>query len=273
MSSRYEKLFAALKAKNEGAFVPFMVIGEPTIDESFEIIDEMVKNGADALELGIPFSDPGADGPVIMDADRRALQNGANTVNCFETIRRIREKYPELPIGLLMYINLVYRPGIENFFKMAKDAGVDSVLIADVPVEMYESDGLPWKKSADENGIDLIFIAPPNATNEALEKIAKYSKGYIYLVSRTGVTGANKAAGHPVTAVVDFLKSHTDVPSLLGFGISTPEQVKEAIANGAAGAITGSALVKIIEDNLNDLATAKKLIGEKVASLKAATKK
>lgn len=270
--TRYEKLFANLKAKNEGAFVPFAVLGEPTVDISFEILDTYIKNGADALELGIPFSDPGADGPVIMNADRRALENGANTLNSFATIKKIREKYPDTPIGLLMYINLVYRPGIENFFKMAHDAGVDSVLIADVPVEMFESDNLPWAKAAQENNIDLIFIAPPNATEEALVKIAKYSKGYIYLVSRTGVTGANKQAGHPVTHVVEFLKQHTDVPALLGFGISTPEHVKDALANGVSGAITGSALVKIVEENLDDKETMLKLIAEKVKALKEATK-
>ena len=112
--SRYQKLFETLKAKNEGAFVPFAVLGEPTLEDSFDVIDTMVQNGADALELGIPFSDPGADGPVIMTADRRALQNGANTPKCFEIVKRLRDKYPELPIGLLMYINLVYAPGIEN---------------------------------------------------------------------------------------------------------------------------------------------------------------
>lgn len=270
--SRYQKLFETLKAKNEGAFVPFAVLGEPTLEDSFEIIDTMVKNGADALELGIPFSDPGADGPVIMNADRRALQNGANTPKCFEIVKRIRDRYPDLPIGMLMYINLVYCPGIETFFKMAKEAGVDSVLIADVPVEMFETDGLPWKKAADENGIDLIFIAPPNATDEALEKIAKYSQGYIYLVSRTGVTGANKQAGHPISHVVNFLKSHNAVPALLGFGISTPEQVKEALEHGAAGAITGSAIVKIVEENLDHKEKMLELVAAKVKELKAGTK-
>lgn len=270
--TRYEKMFATLKAKNEGAFVPFAVLGEPTVDISFEILDTYVQNGADALELGIPFSDPGADGPVIMNADRRALENGANTINSFATIKKIRDKYPDLPIGLLMYINLVYRPGIENFFRMAKEAGVDSILIADVPVEMLETDHLPWEKAAEDNGIDLIFIAPPNATDEELVKIAKYSKGYIYLVSRTGVTGANKKAGHPVSHVVDFLKKHTKVPPLLGFGISTPEDVKEALKSGVAGAISGSVLVKIVEDNLDDKQHMLSLIADKVRSLKNATK-
>ena len=245
--SRYQKLFETLKAKNEGAFVPFAVLGEPTLEDSFDVIDTMVQNGADALELGIPFSDPGADGPVIMTADRRALQNGANTPKCFEIVKRLRDKYPDLPIGLLMYINLVYAPGIENFFKMAADAGVDSVLIADVPVEMFESDGLPWKSAAEANGIDLIFIAPPNATDEALAKIAKYSRGYIYLVSRSGVTGAGNKAGHP-------------------------EQVRDAIRNGTSGAITGSALVNIVEENLDNKAVMLEKIAQKVRELKAGTR-
>ena len=270
--SRYQKLFETLKAKNEGAFVPFAVLGEPTLEDSFDVIDTMVQNGADALELGIPFSDPGADGPVIMTADRRALQNGANTPKCFEIVKRLRDKYPDLPIGLLMYINLVYAPGIENFFKMAADAGVDSVLIADVPVEMFESDGLPWKSAAESNGIDLIFIAPPNATDEALAKIAKYSRGYIYLVSRSGVTGAGNKAGHPIAHVVKFLGDHNAVPTLLGFGISTGEQVRDAIRNGTSGAITGSALVNIVEENLDNKAVMLEKIAQKVRELKAGTR-
>lgn len=270
--SRYEKLFEKLKANNEGAFVPFAVLGHPTLEDSFDILDTYIQSGADALEVGIPFSDPGADGPVIMTADRRALQNGANTPKCFEIIRRIREKHPDTPIGMLMYINLVYRPGIENFFKMAREAGVDSVLVADVPVEMFETDGLPWKSAAAENGIDLIFIAPPNASDEQVKKIAKYSQGYVYLVSRKGVTGAGQQAGHPVARVVNMLKEMNAVPAMLGFGISQPEHVKEAISNGAAGAITGSALVKIIEDNLDDKAKMLELLAEKVRSLKAATR-
>ncbi len=270
--SRYAQLFEKLKAKNEGAFVPFAVLGHPTVEDSFDVLDTYLKNGADALEVGIPFSDPGADGPVIMTADRRALRNGANTPKCFGIIKKLREKYPDTPIGLLMYINLVYRPGIENFFKMAADAGVDSVLIADVPVEMFETDGLPWAKAAADNKIDLIFIAPPNATDEQLRKIAKYSQGYIYLVSRTGVTGANQTAGHPIAHVVNMLKEMNAVPPMLGFGISQPEHVRDAIKNGAAGVITGSALVKIIEENIDDREKMLSILGEKVRSLKKATK-
>ena len=270
--SRYEKLFEKLKDKNEGAFVPFAVLGHPTLEDSEKILDTYIESGADALEVGIPFSDPGADGPVIMTADRRALNNGANTPRCFEIVRKIRAKHPDTPIGMLMYINLVYRPGIENFFGMAAEAGVDSVLIADVPVEMFESDGLPWAKAAEENGIDLIFIAPPNASDDEVRKIARYSKGYIYLVSRTGVTGAGQEAGHPVARVVNMLKEMKAPPAMLGFGISQPEHVREAIKHGAAGAITGSALVKIIEENLDDKEKMLSLLREKVSSLKAATR-
>lgn len=269
--SRYEKMFDELKAKNQGAFVPFAVIGEPTLDDSFDIIDTLIQNGADALELGIPFSDPGADGPVIMNADRRALQNGANTPKCFDIIKRIRTKHPNIPIGLLMYINLVYKPGIENFFAMAKDAGVDSVLIADVPIEMYENDNLPWAEAAKKNNIDLIFIAPPNSDEKTLEKIAKYSRGYIYLVSRTGVTGADNKAGNPIKNIVDFFKSHNSAPTLLGFGISSKTQVQDAISHGADGAITGSALVKIVEDNIGNKEKMLSLLAEKTRELKSGT--
>ena len=270
--SRYQKLFQKLKEKNEGAFVPFMTIGDPNLEESFNIISAMVDGGADALELGIPFSDPSADGVVIQRSDKRALDAGTNTPKAFEIIKRIRDKYPDTPIGLLMYINLVYAPGINNFFKMCKDNGVDSVLIPDVPLPML--DVMPvWKEEAKKNNIELVLIAPPNANDETLKEIAKTCQGYVYLVSRTGVTGTEVKAQKPIHHSLDILRANDAPPALLGFGISTPEMVKEAIDNGADGAISGSALVKIVEANMHD---SKKLYAEVksfVASMKAATKK
>lgn len=270
--SRYEKMFAGLKAKNEGAFVPFMTIGDPTVEDSVKVLSALIDGGADALELGIPFSDPGADGPTIQESDRRALNSGANTVNCFEVIKKIREKYPETPIGLLMYVNLVYAPGIDNFFRMCAESGVDSVLIPDVPLQMIEAEPV-WQAEAAKNGVDLVMLAPPNANDETLASIAKNCSGYIYLLSRAGVTGAEKEAGMPISHIVKFLKDHGAPPALLGFGISKPEQVREAIADGADGAICGSALVKVLAKHLDDTDAMYEALKQYVSEMKAATRK
>lgn len=268
--SRYTKLFEELEKKNEGAFVPFMNIGDPSVEASERILSALVEGGADALELGIPFSDPGADGPVIQRSDKRALDAGANTVNCFEVIKKIRNKYPDLPIGLLMYINLVYAPGIENFFKMCEDASVDSVLIPDVPLPMMEIETF-WHELAEKHNVDIVMLAPPNTDDESLARIAKLCKGYIYLVSRKGITGVEKPGDKPTKHIIQHLKDNGAPPALLGFGISKPEQVKEAIEEGAAGAITGSAIVKIVEEHLNDLDTMCSEITKFAKAMKAAT--
>ena len=270
--NRYEKLFADLKAKNEGAFVPFMTIGDPTVEDSFKVLSALIDGGADALELGIPFSDPGADGPTIQESDRRALNSGANTVNCFEVIKKIRQKYPDTPIGLLMYVNLVFAPGIDTFFRLCADSGVDSVLIPDVPLQMIEMEPV-WQEEAKKNGVDLVMLAPPNADDETLSKIAKNCHGYIYLLSRAGVTGVEKEAGKPISHIVKFLKENGAPPALLGFGISKPEHVKQAIADGADGAISGSALVKILAQHLDDTDAMYEALKQFVSEMKAATKR
>lgn len=248
MHKRYQALFNRLETENQGAFVPFVTIGDPNRELSLKIIDTLVTAGADALELGIPFSDPVADGIVIQDASSRALKAGTTPDSCFEIITEIRKMHPTVPIGLLLYVNLVYRNGIENFYQRCAEAGVDSVLIADVP--LHES--APYRAAAKKFGIQQIFIAPPNGDQETLQKVAEYGEGYTYLLSRAGVTGADTKAGMPVEHMLETLNKHDAPPSLLGFGISQPEQVQAAIKSGAAGAISGSAVVKIIQDNLDN---------------------
>lgn len=245
---RYTKLFANLEAKNQGAFVPFVTIGDPNKETSLQIIDALVEAGADALELGIPFSDPLADGPTIQAANIRALDSGMTPDDCFDILREIRAKYADIPMGLLLYANLVYSNGIENFYTKCKDAGVDSILIADVPA--HESKD--FLEVAEKTSIQQIFIAPPDATDELLQTISELGSGYTYLLSRVGVTGAETAANLPVEQVLAKLKEYNAPKPILGFGISTPQQVSEAIKAGASGAISGSATVKIIENNLGD---------------------
>lgn len=265
--SRYAELFAHLAEKKQGAFVPFVTLGDPSPELSLQIVDALVAGGADALELGIPFSDPVADGPTIQDATTRALKAGTTPDTCFAMLSQIRAKYPELPIGLLLYANLVYAKGIDGFYEQALDAGVDSVLVADVPVEMCA----PYKAAADKVGIASIFIAPPNGDAATLQQVAELGSGYTYLLSRAGVTGTETRAGKPVDHLIETLKAFNAAPALLGFGISEPAQVREAIAAGAAGAISGSAVVKIIEQGLAQPAEMLVKLQEFVSKMKAAT--
>lgn len=266
---RYQVKFAELKAKNEGAFVPFVTIGDPNLEQSFHVIDALVQGGADALELGIPFSDPLADGPTIQDATLRALNAGTTPDKCFDIIRRIREKYPELPIGLLMYANLIYHNGISSFYARAKAAGVDSILVADVPTV----ESAPFVEAAKASGIQPIFIAPPNADDATLKEVSELGGGYTYLLSRAGVTGAETKAEMPVGEILEKLKTYNAPPPLLGFGISNPEQVTDAVHTGAAGAISGSAVVNIIKRNLNDFDNMLAELKTFVARLKAGTRR
>ena len=266
---RYQQRFNQLSEKNQGAFVPFVTIGDPNPDQSLAIIQTLVDAGADALELGFPFSDPSADGPTIQGANIRALQAETTPAICFELISKIRAQHPDTPIGLLVYANLVYVRGLDDFYARCQQAGVDSVLVADVPT----GESAPFVKAAKAHGVHPIFIAPPNGSTETLEQVANLGGGYTYLLSRAGVTGTETKAGMPVHELLDRLNQFNAPPAILGFGISEPAQVSEAIKAGAAGAISGSAVVKIIENNLDqpDIMLAK--LSEFVKAMKSATQK
>lgn len=273
--SRYDNLFEALSG--EGAFVPFIMLGAPSPEVALEIVRAAVAGGADALELGVPFSDPVADGPTIQASHIRALENGATVDAAIEQIKTIRAEFPELPIGMLIYGNVPFTRGVENFYQEFHDAGADSILLPDVPVR----EGAPFIAAAAKANIEPIFIAPAQASEKTLAGVAKNSKGYIYAISRDGVTGTEKASEtRGLDEVVANVKRFGGAPILLGFGISTPQHVADAIAAGASGAITGSAITKIIEKHVSretgtdiDVEALKKEITDFVASMKAATKK
>lgn len=255
MTQRYQQCFSQLKEKQQGAFVPFVMLGDPTLEQSEKIIQTLIDNGADALELGIPFSDPIADGPTIQASSIRALNNDATVKKCFQLLANIRQKNSNTPIGLLVYSNLVVGSGLDNFYQQASQSGVDSVLIADVPIIESEL----FVAAAKQANIQPIFIATPNADESTLQKVAKNSQGYTYLLSRAGVTGTDIKAEMPVERIIQSLKHYNAPPSLLGFGISQPDQVKQAIAAGAYGVISGSAVVNIIQKNLKQ---PKKMLSE-----------
>lgn len=272
--SRYEKLFSSLAARKEGAFVPFIMLSDPNPDTALAIVRAAVAGGADALELGVPFSDPVADGPTIQASHIRALAGGATVDSAIEQIRRIRGEFPDLPIGMLIYGNVPFTRGLETFYSEFQEAGADSILLPDVPVR----EGAPFVAAAEKAGIDPIFIAPAQASEQTLQGVAQYSKGYIYAISRDGVTGTEKESEtRGLDEVVNNVKRFGGAPILLGFGISTPQHVADAIAAGAAGAITGSALTKIVDAHLDEnnkptegLASA---VTDFVSKMKAATKR
>jgi tryptophan synthase alpha chain len=264
---RYASMFQNLAEQQQGAFVPFVTIGDPNPGQSLAVIRTLVESGADALELGFPFSDPSADGPTIQGANLRALQADTSVKNCFEIISQIRAEFPQLPIGLLVYANLVFANGTETFYQRCAAAGVDSVLIADVPT----GESKPFALAAKAAGIHPIFIAPPSASDETLQQVAELGGGYTYLLSRAGVTGTETKAGMPVDHLLAKLRDFNAPPAILGFGISEPSQVQNAIASGAAGAISGSAVVKIIEQNVAEPNLMLQKLSEFVSQMKQAT--
>ncbi|MGU3412335.1 tryptophan synthase subunit alpha [Enterobacteriaceae bacterium C34A] len=265
---RYDNLFAELKNRKEGAFVPFVTLGDPNPEQSLKIIDTLIEAGADALELGIPFSDPLADGPTIQSATLRAFASGVTVAQCFEMLATIRQKHPTIPVGLLMYANLVFSRGIDHFYAECERVGVDSVLVADVPVE----ESAEFRQAAMRHNIAPIFICPPNADDELLRQIASHGRGYTYLLSRAGVTGAENKAALPLHHLIEKLSEYNAAPPLQGFGISAPDQVTAAIGAGAAGAISGSAIVKIIEKNVDNHPAMLAELKTFVQNMKAATR-
>ncbi|MCE2792584.1 MAG: tryptophan synthase subunit alpha [Planctomycetota bacterium] len=266
--NRYERMFAGLTTAGRVAFVPFTVLGFPDLVRSEAWIEAMIASGADALELGIPFSDPLADGPTIQRAMAAALDAGVSPDDCLRLVDRIRQRHPELPIGLLMYANLVWARGPARFFSACAASGVDSVLIADVPLD--ESD--EFLHQARSAGVGQVFLCPPNIDERRMKLLAERGFGYTYLLSRAGVTGSEVAAGSPVAAIVARLRELGAPPPLLGFGISRPEQVAAAAKEGAAGVICGSKVIELMLAEPNDLEAVSSRLGTFVRSMVSASK-
>ena len=260
--TRYESMFA----RTDGAFVPFLMLGDPDQATSLELVRALVRGGADALELGIPFSDPVADGPVIQAAATRALANGARVRDAWDVVAAIRAENPGIPIGLLVYANLVLHESAEAFFRDAAQAGVDSVLVADLPLR----EAGPVDAIAESHGIAPVHIAPPNADRKRLAAIARASKGYVYVTSRSGVTGVDDRLDDGSRRILRELRTAGAPPALLGFGISRPAHVRQALELGAAGAISGSAVVRRVGENLQDVSRMLESVEGFVREMKAA---
>jgi tryptophan synthase alpha chain len=241
--NRYIATFTRLKLANRIAFIPFAVAGDPDLDASVKIFKTYIDAGADVLEIGYPFSDPMADGPINQRAAQRALSAGLNHERFFTMISRLRAYAPDVPFGLLMYANSVHHLGAEQFCRKASKAGIDSVLVADMPPE--EAGEL--LTSLKRHNMASVFIATELTTPQRLALICKNTTGFIYVVSRLGTTGVQKDISDSLRPTLQRLRAATDLPLCVGFGLSTPEHVRMVASSGADGAIVGSKLVSIIE--------------------------
>jgi tryptophan synthase alpha chain len=253
--SRYAAMFERLK--RDGAFGAFLMLGDPDLETSAALLDAVIEGGADMVEVGIPFSDPVADGPVIQAAAQRALAAGVRVGDCLELIAALRARHSDVPIGILTYANIVVARA--GFMRDAAEAGADSLLIADVPALEAE----PFTREMEQAGIEPVLIAAANTPDAALARIASLSKAYTYCVSRAGITGTH-AGGRFDAGLIDRVRRVGAPPPIFGFGISTPEHVRSALASGARGVICGSAIV--------DLASRHGDVASFVQSLKAVTR-
>lgn len=267
MNDRYAACFEHLAREGDGAFIPFWVLGDPTPAECREVLAALALGGADALELGIPFSDPIADGPVVQEAARRALAAGTGLARALELVAEVRARNPALPIGLLGYANPMLGRGLDRFYGAVREAGADSVLVVDAPLD----ESAPFEAAARRAGIAPVLIVPPTATAAREAEIARRSRGYVYVATRPGVTGPDRLPGGDLAARVARLRKLGASPPVAGFGISTPEQVRAAIEAGAAGAVSGSAVVRVGASVAGSAETAGQL-RRFVASMKAATR-
>jgi tryptophan synthase alpha chain len=239
---RIEAVFSNLK---KPAFIGFTVAGDPDKETCIRAAVALIDGGTDILELGVPFSDPVADGPTIQKADERSLAAGTTVETVFEIVRELRKK-TDVPIVFLAYYNMVYHRGIDRFCKEAHEAGVDGILIADMPVE--ESDDV--YETALRYGIDPIFLITQTTSDERIKKIAARAHGYLYLVAVLGVTGVRDTVSSGAIDLLQRVRKHTQIPLALGFGISTPDHAKVCAGAGADGVIVGSAIVEIVGKNL-----------------------
>lgn len=241
-----EKTFQNLKKRNEGALIAYVAGGDPKPEYTPDIVEALIDGGADIIELGIPFSDPIADGPTIQAATVRALKAGTTPKRVLEMVREVKERH-KVPIAVLTYYNLVFRMGLENFFKSASRCGVNGVIVPDLPIEEAQD----YKRVADAYEIDTIFLTAPSTSEKRLQKIVEHTSGFLYLVSVFGVTGTRKKVQDLTVNLIRKALPFTTgkIPLAVGFGISKPEHVRTIVLNGADGAIVGSRFVKIIEKN------------------------
>jgi len=264
--SRISALFERLKKQREAALVPFITAGDPDMATTAALVKRLIECGADMIEIGVPFSDPMADGPTIQAASQRALDNEFSIASILELVANVR-CYSSVPVILFGYYNPFYQYGLARLAADAGNAGVDAFLVVDLPPE----EAGPMKDAAAERGMDTIFLLAPTSTDERIRAVAEQASGFIYFVSVTGVTGARSSIDASLGEYVARVRSHSTLPVGIGFGISSPEHVRE-IAGYADAVIVGSAIIRIIEEyrDSNELLGR---VGDFIRSLKDATGK
>ena len=246
--------------ENKKAFIPFVTCGDPDLTTTGEIVRAAVENGADLIELGIPFSDPTAEGPVIQGANIRALSGGVTTDKIFDFVRELR-KDVKIPLVFMTYANVVFSYGAERFISTCAETGIDGIILPDLP---FEEKG-EFQPVCKKYGVDLISLIAPTS-DKRIAMIAKKAEGFLYIVSSLGVTGTRSEITTDLASIIKVVRENTDIPCAIGFGISTPEQAKR-MAGLSDGVIVGSAIIKLIEKSGEN---APKAVGEYVKEMKAA---
>ncbi len=245
-ATRIGTLFGACKAENRKAFIAYLTCGDPSPAHTASLVLALERAGTDLIELGVPFSDPIADGPVIQRASDRALRAGATLPQFFDIVREIR-RHSQIPLLMFSYLNPLLRYGFDQLARDASESGIDGVLLTDLCIEEAET---PVRRLR-EHGLDTVFLGAPTSTERRLGLVAEHSSGFVYLVSRTGITGEQASISAAAAPLAKRMRALTDLPIAIGFGISTPEQVAE-VAQISDGVVVGSAIVKFIETHASD---------------------
>ncbi len=261
-ASRLDRRFQALRDAGRGGLVAFITAGDPDLETGYELFRRLPEAGADLIELGIAFTDPMADGPAIQEAGLRALKAGITLAKTLDMVRRFRAEDGDTPVILMGYYNPIYSYGVDRFLTDAKSAGVDGLIMVDMPPEEDEELCLP----ALDAGVAFVRLATPTTDDARLPAVLRNTNGFVYYVSITGITGTASAADADITAAVERLRRHTDLPIAVGFGIKTPEQAA-AVARVADAAVVGTAIVKRVADNLDETGTALPQLADSVLDL------
>lgn len=261
---RIDEKFRKLKERREGAYMPHIYYGDPNEDFSIRQMRKLVENGADLLEFGIPFSDPTADGPVFQSACERALENGVTPRKCIDGLRRLRDDGLEVPVIVTTYYNIPYVYGLERFFEEISEAGAQGLIIPNLPIEEVQEVLDLGKK----NNLNIILQVTPNTSEDRLDKILTSATGFVYIINVQGVTGVRESLPDSTVNLISRVRERTDTPLMAGFGISRREHARAMVSAGADGIITGSALGRIYEKDLDNPEATLPEIGEFAREIK-----
>ncbi len=264
--SRIESVFNSLRERGEAAYIPYVCAGDPDVDFSLKLVEKLCDSGADIIELGMPFSDPIADGILIQGAMNRSLSNGFKRSDLFGMISSLREIGIQQPVVVMSYYNIILNRGVDTFCKDLSEIGGDGVIAVDLPIE----ESLELDSTCGKWGIDLIGLISPNTPLERVDAILERARGYVYLVAVAGITGPRSSLHESTLRILREVAVRSPVPVALGFGISTPEHARIAVENGAGAVVEGSKLIDIYASNLNDRSSALEEVGEHAQLIKSA---